>query len=81
MRDPADPAKMIIYWATVGDVALAVSVHLSGGNPFEFGFGPPGGMARSPGSEWVTLGAFGFADETARQAAYRKARAWLATAR
>jgi RNA polymerase sigma factor (sigma-70 family) len=76
--DPADPNKRTVYQATVGDVALAVNVHLAGGNPFEFGFGPPG---RKPPDAyvwaWGSLSHFGFADEDARREAHRKAKEWL----
>ena len=64
------------YSATVGDVALAVSVHLAGGNPFAFGCGPPG--EKSLNLACGSLGYFGFADEESRKAAHQKAKAWLA---
>jgi hypothetical protein len=70
---PGGPTE---YRATTGDLALAVSVRLAGGDPSEFGFGP---RDHPPGSglAWVSLGQFGFADEDARRAASEKAKTWL----
>ncbi|HET6572057.1 MAG TPA: hypothetical protein VFG68_00520, partial [Fimbriiglobus sp.] len=78
-RDAAGPKKESPrYSATVGDVALAVSVHLAGGDPFAFGCGPPG--KKTLNLAWGSLGYLGFADEENRKAAHRKAKAWLAKA-
>jgi len=66
------------YSATVGDVALTVSVHLAGGNPFEFGFGPPQPKRTADYTwAWGSLGYFGFADKDARREVHRKAKEWL----
>ena len=58
---------------TVGDLALAVSVHLAGGRPADYGIDRPAGPP-----DWSSVPDVGFDDEGTRRAATARAKAWVA---
>jgi RNA polymerase sigma factor (sigma-70 family) len=62
----------------VGDVALAMAVHLRGGDPREFGFVWPTKLDGAKVGHVFSLGVLGFRSKDDRAAAHERAKAWLA---
>jgi hypothetical protein len=69
----------VSYDIEIGDVALAVSIHLAGGDPRTFGFAAFGQTAERPA--WRTYVGLGFRDPVARSAAQERWQSWPARPR
>jgi hypothetical protein len=63
----------------VSDTAVAAALHLAGQKPADFGFSTFLKMYGWPANvAWAEHYSLGFLDEESRQAAYKRARTWLA---